>query len=91
MNETPTVGVTETLSISQPNSNPSRFIVRTESKFSNIYIVDAPDAKAAVEYVLDTQNTPDFIQRHLGERAIEVKPTDVHRAFDLMEDYPHYA
>ena len=50
-----------------------KFKVKTQSTFEHIYFVDAETSKLAVEQVLDSENIPEFYQRHMGEVAIESK------------------
>ena len=52
------------------------FEVTTESKFELKYLVDAKDEKAAIELVLNELTTDGF-QKHLGEKATQVKQTEL--------------
>jgi hypothetical protein len=93
MNENTSVGIAEQLSVSSPKAtqvDTNHFLVVTESKFSNVYVVSAPDAKTAVEWVLDSDNTPDFIQNHLGERAVRVEPTDFTDPMQARIKFPNH-
>ena len=98
MNESTSVGVAEQLTITAAISNEPidgqtemhRFIVQTESKFSNVYVIAAPDAKTAVEWVLDSNAAPDFIQRHLGERAVHVERTEFTDPLQAKAKFPNY-
>ena len=95
MNENTAVGIAEQLRVSSNtpsdgNVEMPRFIVQTESKFSNVYVISAPDAKTAVEWVLDSQNTPSFIQCHLGERAVHVERTEFTNPVQAKSKYPDH-
>lgn len=64
MNENTNVGISETLSIS---GNSKKFIVKTKSSFSNVYLVDAPSRAEAIKIIESGVHSNDFIQKHIGE------------------------
>ena len=95
MNENTAVGIAEQLRVSSNtpsdgNVEMPRFIVQTESKFSNVYVISAPDAKTAVEWVLDSDQNIDFIQHHMGERAVKVERTEYTDALQAKAQFPKY-
>lgn len=49
-----------------------RFVIKTQSTFENVYIVDAASEEAAKHIVQDNIDPPDFFQKHLGESIVEV-------------------
>lgn len=95
MNENTSVGIAEQFNVvsNEPidgNLSLPHFVVKTESRFSNVYVVQAPDMMSAVEFVLDSQNPPDFIQAHLGERAVHVEKTTCTDVHGIKSQYPNY-
>jgi len=50
-----------------------KYLVRTKSCFSNIYIVEAENEEAAKAKVLD--DDADFYQQHLGEEVVHCDVT----------------
>jgi hypothetical protein len=49
-----------------------RYVIKTQSTFENVYVIDAPSEEAAKDKVRDNIDPPDFLQKHLGENIIEV-------------------
>lgn len=48
------------------------FEVITQSTFENVYLIEAESKEEAVGMVLDSNNAPDFYQKHLGEGMRDV-------------------
>ena len=94
MNENSNVGVTETLSV-KTKEKPKFYIVETKSVFSNVYVVsglDVNNTKEAIEYVLSSNNIPDFVQLHKGEEAVGVVKIDnANIKEQLKKLYPNHA
>lgn len=43
------------------------FEIHTITKFENVYLVEAESHEEAVANVMDSDSSPDFFQKHLGE------------------------
>lgn len=92
MNEQAPVQVGETLDFSISTINSRQFIVKTRSIFTNIYLITANTDKDAIEFALNTNETPLFIQHHEGESLVLVGPVSSNLTFDdLKMQYPDYA
>ncbi len=70
MNENTSVGISESLNIT---GNSKNFIVKTKSVFSNVYLITAPSREKAIQYVEDSGNAPDFIQKHEDETVVYIE------------------
>lgn len=56
-------------------------IIKTQTTFENIYLIEADSEAEARSAVMDDDIPPDFVQKHLGERV-----TDVTRSVDATAD-----
>ena len=89
MDEQASVGIGDFIKIEESNVE-GFYIVKTQSTFENVYLIRAFDPKAAVEFVLDSNNAPDFVQKHLGERALSVEKSTNMTANEMKRKFPGY-
>lgn len=47
------------------------FTIKTHSTFENIYNVKANSLQEAIAIVMNSDNPPDFYQKHLGEKIVD--------------------
>ena len=89
MNEQASVGIGDFVKI-EASDVEGFYIVKTQSTFENIYLIRAFDPKSAVEFVLDSNNAPDFVQKHLGEKALSVEKSSNMSANELKRKFPGF-
>jgi hypothetical protein len=49
------------------------YIVKTTSTFENVYTIEAASESEARGAVMDDGTPPNFFQKHLGERIVDIE------------------
>lgn len=97
MDEISNVGVSEALNFTSkdPQDDEIAFLIQTTSTFSNVYAVRACDAKSqaeAIDFVMNSQIAPDFVQLHQGEQITNIIAVKNSKLDDELKlRFPHYA
>jgi hypothetical protein len=89
MNEKASVGIGDFVKI-EASDVAGFYIVKTQSIFENVYLIRAFDPKSAVEFVLDSDSSPDFVQKHLGEKAFSVEKSVGMTANEMKQKFPGF-